>query len=578
MFKGSTRHFHILLSVLGVLFFIPFLGGVHLFDWDEINFAESAREMLLTGNFWQVQVNFEPFWEKPPLFFWLQALSMKLFGVHEFAARLPNALVGIVSLNILYRTGRKYASDATGRWWALVYMASITPQFYFHSGIIDPLFNLFIFLTVVHLYQTSLRDGLKTWLKAGILLGLAVLTKGPAAGLVVLLILLVMWVRNGYKLWFSFLNFLLFGIVTLTVASIWFLPEIIRNGFGFLSNFVAYQLDLMKNPVASHGQPWFYHPVVLLIGCFPASIVALRRFGKNSDSKSFEFWMKAMFWVVLILFSLVTTKIVHYSSLCYFPLTFLAAMRLREWHEGEDFKKWEKIVIGVFSVAWVVLFVAIPFIGYFRDSLMIVFENMIKDEFTLLNLRADAHWGIPHLIVGAVGLLIVAGLGEVFVGNRRLIAAKWLVFMAAYITLFAALIVPQVERHTQGEIIDFYTSLEHQDCYVDVYKFKSYAHYFYTRVKPLNPEDGLAKFRNDILKDLGVTSRIQLMEDQRKVYKHQEMDWLLNGTVDKPVYLVSQPRKAEELFKHRNFHFIGEFGGYFVFKRSPDNRISLSID
>ena len=52
---------------LGIMFFLPFLDAVHLFDWDEINFAEAAREMLLTGNYSSVTINYEPFWEKPPL-------------------------------------------------------------------------------------------------------------------------------------------------------------------------------------------------------------------------------------------------------------------------------------------------------------------------------------------------------------------------------------------------------------------------------------------------------------------------------------------------------------------------------
>ena len=59
----------ITVAVFAALLFIPFLGGVHLFDWDEINFAESAREMLVTHEFFRVQINYQPFWEKPPFFF-----------------------------------------------------------------------------------------------------------------------------------------------------------------------------------------------------------------------------------------------------------------------------------------------------------------------------------------------------------------------------------------------------------------------------------------------------------------------------------------------------------------------------
>ena len=94
-----------LIAGLALLFFLPCLGSVHLFDWDEINFAECAREMLLTGDWFRPQVDFEPFWEKPPLFFWFQAASMSIFGVGEFAARLPNALCGVATLLLVYRIG-----------------------------------------------------------------------------------------------------------------------------------------------------------------------------------------------------------------------------------------------------------------------------------------------------------------------------------------------------------------------------------------------------------------------------------------------------------------------------------------
>jgi 4-amino-4-deoxy-L-arabinose transferase-like glycosyltransferase len=97
----------LLLAVIAALFFIPFLGRVHLFDWDEINFAECSREMLKLDDYTRIYVNFKPFWEKPPMFFWMQSMSMKIFGVNEFAARFPNAICGIVTLIVLYICGTR---------------------------------------------------------------------------------------------------------------------------------------------------------------------------------------------------------------------------------------------------------------------------------------------------------------------------------------------------------------------------------------------------------------------------------------------------------------------------------------
>ena len=60
----TEKQIYLLISALGVILFIPFLGQVHLFDWDEINFAECAREMIATGDYLRMRIDFAPFWEK----------------------------------------------------------------------------------------------------------------------------------------------------------------------------------------------------------------------------------------------------------------------------------------------------------------------------------------------------------------------------------------------------------------------------------------------------------------------------------------------------------------------------------
>ena len=98
----STSLRYLIIIVASALLFIPFLGQVHLFDWDEINFAECAREMIVSKDYLRMQIDFKPFYEKPPLFIWLQVLSMKMFGVNEFAARFPNAVAGMLTLIALF--------------------------------------------------------------------------------------------------------------------------------------------------------------------------------------------------------------------------------------------------------------------------------------------------------------------------------------------------------------------------------------------------------------------------------------------------------------------------------------------
>ncbi|MCB9261781.1 MAG: glycosyltransferase family 39 protein [Flavobacteriales bacterium] len=556
----TTRQLHLLFSLLGVFFFIPFLGSVHLFDWDEINFAESAREMLVSGNFGQVQVNFEPFWEKPPLFIWLQAACMKLFGISEFSARLPNALVGIATLNVLVFYGKKFANQTLALLWPLVYLASITPQFYFHTGIIDPLFNLFIFLGLMQIYQTFNQYHLKHWLLAGLFLGLAILTKGPVAGLVTLLVLMVLFVKNKFKPWMKLSHFLLYGITALAVSAVWFLPETLKNGFGFLSNFLVYQIDLMQNPVASHGQPWFYHPVVLLIGCFPASVLGLRLVFKKTEL-SFESLMRILFWVVLILFSLVTTKIVHYSSLCYLPLTFLAAKRLSTLKE-KPLVHYEKFFIWLVSVLWVIIFLAVPIIGLNRLWL----AEKVNSTFIKELLSVASTWGISQLLVGLLSMAVLAFWLYAVIWKQSLIKQS-LFILSAYLVLFMITIIPNIERHTQGSIIEFYKSMEQEDCYIETYKFKSYAQYFYTKVKPLVSSDNLYLKREEWLSKLDAKTRLDLNENGRGIYQNEHVNWFLYQNTDKPVYLICMPHKAFELDENPQFEPVGNYGGYRVYKK-----------
>ena len=187
-----------IIVVLGALLFISGIGSVRLFDWDEINFAESAREMLVTGDWFNVQINFHSFWEKPPLFIWMQALSMKVFGVNEFAARFPNAIMGIITLLTLFHCGLKSEDQRFGLLWAGMYAISFLPFVYFKTGIIDPWFNYFIFLGIYFFSRYANEMKTKYAALSGLFTGLAVLTKGPVGFLIFGLTFLV-WlaVRKG---------------------------------------------------------------------------------------------------------------------------------------------------------------------------------------------------------------------------------------------------------------------------------------------------------------------------------------------------------------------------------------------
>ena len=125
------------IAILAAILFIPFLGHVHLFDWDEINFAESAREMIASHDYFSVQINYAHFVEKPPMFFWMQVLSMKAFGVNEFAAKgFPNAICGIFTLVAFYSLAsvKKYSMKKLQRiLWVMVYLGTLLSFLYYQK-------------------------------------------------------------------------------------------------------------------------------------------------------------------------------------------------------------------------------------------------------------------------------------------------------------------------------------------------------------------------------------------------------------------------------------------------------------
>lgn len=477
-----------LLIVLGgAVLFIPFLGTTHLFDWDEINFAEASREMLVTGNYSIPQINFQPFWEKPPLFFWLQVMSMKVFGVNEFAARFPNAVCGIVTLLLLYRLGKKLVNEKFGLFWALIYAGSLLPHFYFKSGIIDPWFNLLIFLSIYHLaaYSTGIQTySVKSILLAGLFAGLAMMTKGPVAILVIGLCYTVFALINRFRNFIKLKDLFLFVLLVSLVGSIWFIALWLNGQQHIIREFIAYQVKLFSTEDAGHGGPFFYHFIILLIGCFPAAVLSLLSMKANrSDTEiPFEFhrWMLILFWTVLILFSIVKTKIVHYSSLCYFPLTFLAAVSFyRLYQNRSNLPSWNRWLQFGTGLLLAIAIMGVTFIDRIKPWLLR--PGRIKDEFARANLQANVSWNGFEILPGV--LLLVALVVFLFRSKYHIQSSLLVLFLTSIIAFNTTIsfITPKVEPYSQGAAIEFYESKQGQRVIVEPLGFKSYAHLFYTR-------------------------------------------------------------------------------------------------
>jgi 4-amino-4-deoxy-L-arabinose transferase-like glycosyltransferase len=535
----STSFRYLQVAFIALLLFVPFLGQVHLFDWDEINFAECAREMIVTKDYLRMQIDFIPFYEKPPLFIWLQVLSMKLFGINEFAARFPNAMAGVVTLLALFYVGKKVANEKMALWWVMLYAATWLPHFYFKTGIIDPVFNLFIFLAFFQVY--SLRFSPKKvqhTLLAGLFIGLAVLTKGPVAILVSVLSFGVYILLHRGAKGYHWKHLLALTLVALSVTSIWFGIEIIQNGTTFIKEFLSYQVGLFSQNIADHEEPWYYHPIVLLIGCFPASLFlfqyTLRRNTSKHSGSDFSRWMWILFWVVLILFSIVKTKIVHYSSLCYYPLTYLAAIQLSRISDNQiKLKKTVPALLLIIGTLWGILLSAIPIVGVYKHKII----PLIKDPFAVANLQANVPWSLAESAFGLLYLILIWWATFYLKKDFKKGMSLFILVQIAIIQITMLHFTPKIEAYSQRAAVEFYKSKQGQDVYIQVLGFRSYAYLFYAQKKPsTNPN-----------------------------YYSQE--WLLTGPVDKPTFFVTKIQDADQYRKLATLKLLYEKNGFAFFQR-----------
>ena len=354
------------------------------------------------------------------------------------------------------------------------------------------------------------------------------------------LTIFVYWAMQRFRWFVSFNHFLVYGLTIISVALLWFGIEVWIHGSWFINEFITYQICLFSTPDAGHKGFLGYHFVVLLVGCFPASIFAIRSFFKMPSPTTkyqadFKQWMLILFWVVLILFSIVQSKIVHYSSMCYFPLTFLAALSIHPILKGTIvFNRWMKFGVGILGGILVIVTFITPFLG---QNIALIKPLFSKDPFALANLDAKVVWTgfevIPSLIL--LGVLVAF-----FILQKN---QKWRSFqvlfggMMLFMLLTLTFYINRIEGYSQRAAIEFYESKAKEDCYILTHAYKSYAYLFYAQKRPMTNE------------------------------KSWDRNWLLNGAVDKPVYVVSKIHKAHELENNVDLEKLYSKNGFVFFKR-----------
>ena len=318
----------LLLAAIATVLLLPGLGSIGILDPSEGYYAESAREMVESGDFVTPHLNYEPFYEKPILTDWLTAASYKVFGVSEWAARFPSALAAIVLAVSTYWFCRHFLRRRAALLAALVLLS--TPLFLIigHLSLTDMPFCVLMSLALFS-FACVLHQAGGSRLLAYTATGLAILAKGPLGAVLPASITLAhaaarsrsldgaLKAMGRLKVWSGLL------IVAL-IAAPWYITVSLATHGAFAREFFLTQnLGRMAGTTHTHHntQLWFYLPY-FLGGCLPWSLLLVpmstlwRRLWsrRHCPTRRAALLTYSAVWLTLMLafFSLVPTKLPTY--------------------------------------------------------------------------------------------------------------------------------------------------------------------------------------------------------------------------------------------------------------------------
>jgi 4-amino-4-deoxy-L-arabinose transferase-like glycosyltransferase len=339
--KSAIRIFAFFASC--VLFHAAGTWSIPLIDRDEPRFAEASREMIERGDYVIPYFNDEYRFDKPPLTYWAQIASYKIFGQNDFAARFPSAVAaGLIALSI-FAWGRRLADERIGLWAAIIFFLSLQTVIHAKAAVAD--MWLVLFVTLAHwagyelIFANSKRSTSNAfwWTIFYVSLAFAFLAKGPI-GLVPILtaVAATFFLREpGLTRRFKFL----LGIaLTLAIACLWGIPALVRTHGEFFSVGIGrHVVGRSFTAMGGHGARSFgiylllvpFYFVTVFFSFFPWSLKLpwlVKRLRAERDK--IDIYLLCGIAIVFGIFTFVTTKLLHYT-LPAFPL--LALLLARRW-------------------------------------------------------------------------------------------------------------------------------------------------------------------------------------------------------------------------------------------------------
>jgi len=327
------------LVLLSSLTFFLGLGRQAITDSDEAFYAESAREMVESGDWITPRFNYADRWQKPILYYWLTASAYLVTGPTEGAARWWSALSGLGLVLLTWAATRRITARDDAAWLAGAVTATSFGCFAMARLALPDLPLAFLITLTI---WTALEE---RWLLAGAAAGLGFLMKGPVALAVPALVLLPIWWREHRRLPAPPRALASALVVLVLVGLPWYVVMTATHGVEYLQSFfVADNLERFATARFNEPRPlWFYLPILLggllpwsvylVVMPFRSAIEVLRRRRRLTPDE----W-RLLVWagVPLLFFTLSIGKQPRYILPVLPPLALLLARSIaRRVREGD---------------------------------------------------------------------------------------------------------------------------------------------------------------------------------------------------------------------------------------------------
>lgn len=307
-----------------------------LLEPEETRYAEISRQMLVEGHWLVPTTHGQPYYDKPPLLYWLIMASYKVFGTHDWSARLVSSTALFLCVIVTYAWGRCVTGTRMGLFAALILCLSV--EFIYRGRMVtmNGLVCLFIVTSLGLAHRALLvPDGRrKWWYLSAAACGAGILAKGPVALVLTMTPLLLLRCcdrdlpRPGWRLIAGFL------LTALGISAAWFIAVAVVEPRFLYQFFWVHHVERFVVPF-DHNQPFSYYVPWLLLGMFPWTLLlpGLMRCWHSDDGHAAEMRRAAKVFLLcavtaLVFFSLSGCKRKGYILPAMPPLALALACRL----------------------------------------------------------------------------------------------------------------------------------------------------------------------------------------------------------------------------------------------------------